>query len=124
MIDLAGNTSKFISPGKTITLVRCFPELPDVIFTCAFNPKEDKHYLNLMFPDSNDVVCQEPHLGPITDIFFKVMNGQKIVFTACQDSKVRAFSFEEDYPLEKKVSSDRKLCQVHDSAQIENGFVT
>lgn len=101
MMDLAGNKIlNVMSLDKTITLVRCFPELPDVIFTCALNPQENKHYLYLMFPDSN-VVCQEPHLGPITDIFFKVMNGQKIVFTACQDSKVRAFSFKEDNTLEK-----------------------
>jgi hypothetical protein len=93
-------------------LVRCFDELPDVIFTAVQDPASKSHFLMVMFPE-NTSLSSEPHAGPITDIYYMVMNGQRIVFTACQDGNIRAFTFKEDNSIEKQL--------VH---PVQNAFAT
>jgi len=81
--------------GKQINLVRYFDEQPDTIFTARVDLQTKVSYLEVHFP-SQTIICPDPHAGLITDIYFMLMGGQKVVFTACQDMKMRAFSFKPD----------------------------
>jgi len=76
--------------GMNINLVRYFDAMPDTIFTASFNPQTNQSLLTVMLSTSN-INCEDIHQGHITDIFFTEMSGQKIVFTACTDFKVRGY---------------------------------
>lgn len=81
---------------KQVTLVKCFLDLPDTILTAAYNPQNNQTYLWIMSPTSDFVAMNDPHAGRITDIHFLTMNSQRIVITASEDGKLRAFSYNQD----------------------------
>ena len=45
---------------------------------------------------TSDFICEDAHAGIITDISLKEMQGQKIILTASQDSKIRAYTLAPD----------------------------
>lgn len=55
-----------------------------------------------MFPTSQ-FIGNDPHSGPMTDMFFMVLNGQRVLFTASSDGKIRAFILKEDNTLQKQI---------------------
>jgi len=46
-------------------------------------------------------MSNEPHAGPINDLHYMVLNNQKILLSASQDGKIRAFLLKEEGVLEK-----------------------
>ena len=84
------------------SLVRCFDELPDVMFFAIQDPQSQSFFVQIMFADSQ-LIANEPHQGPITDMFYMVLNGQRVLFTASSDSRIRAFTLKEDNTLEKQL---------------------
>jgi CheY-like chemotaxis protein len=69
--------------------------MPDTIFAAVINPQTNQFHVQVSLPTS-DFICEDAHAGIITDISMKVMNGQKIVFTASQDQKIRAYMISPD----------------------------
>jgi WD40 repeat protein len=88
---------------KQVTFVKCFQELPDVIFTAAFNPENNLTYLWIMSTTSDFVAMNDPHAGPITDIHFLTINNQRILITGSEDGKIRAFSYNQDNTILKQL---------------------
>lgn len=90
--------------NKPIYLVRYFEEMADTIFVALLDPQTNKHFLRVMTP-TQDIDCPDPHGAEITDIFFMMMGPQRIVFTACKDMKLRAYSFNPDMTLQKQAEN-------------------
>ena len=74
-------------------LVRAFKELPDVAFVAVQQGTES--FLQ-MHSSAGVVRCEEPHAGFILDIHVLNWDNQVVIFTACQDQQIRAFTLSQD----------------------------
>ena len=107
---------------KPITLVRYFDELPETIFAATQDPATGVSFLRVMLPHQT-IDCADPHQGAILEIFFMTMSGQKIVFTSCEDSKMRVYSFKPDMTLEKQAEQPTPNTTVNKIIQTSETFL-
>lgn len=110
------------SLANQVTFVKCFDELPDTIFTAAYNPQTNATYLQVMFAQTNQI-SDDPHQGPFTDIHYMVLNGQRIVLTASQDCKIRAYKFGDDNSLQKLLEHPIQNAYVTRFVQANESFL-
>jgi len=78
---------------KPTTLLKAFEAAPDMVFIAVQVGMQS--FLQVILPQGM-INSEEAHNGFITDIHFMKWNGTDVVFTACQDQNLRAFTFSSD----------------------------